>query len=326
VAYPYDFSKPNKILQRYSLLTLGYSLFSPDDFEDDEEDEDVPFGSPPIISSQFEDECEWDGVTCNSTTLLIDTVNWSDEDLTGTIPDEVGLLAPSLKRLDLAENQIVGTLPDGLYRLTKLEHLYLHQNQLSGNISESISNLNGLLSFYAGNNNLSGRFPKGLGSPTLGGDNVRPLRYISLHRNQLTGSIPADLNLRALFYLDLSSNRLTGTFPADWVESIDSMNRLRHLYLDNNLLTGELPSNLQSIGNGRLESLLINDNQFVGEVPGGYEIRNHLQQVEVQNNLFNRIDDDYCSMAVFVAGELVNFRADCEVCDCQYFCGSDQCY
>jgi len=38
------------------------------------------------------------------------------------------------------------------------------------------------------------------------------------------------------------------------------------------------------------------------------------------------MDADICSLFVWTGGEMVNFRADCEICTCQFFCGNDQCY
>jgi len=117
----------------------------------------------------------------------------------------------------------------------------------------------------------------------------------------------------------------TGTIPEDWVEGSGSMISLRSLYLDGNRLSGSLPEKFGSIGRGRLNQMILRDNQFTGEVPGG-QTGNFLLAVEFQNNNFTGIDDSICRQAVWNGGELVTLRSDCEACTCQYFCGESECY
>jgi len=166
----------------------------------------------------------------------------------------------------------------------------------------------------------------GLGSPKPGGASARPLRSLSLHQNQLTGPLPTNLNWRHMWYLDLSNNQLAGTFPDDWVNGNSKMLALRHLYLDDNLFYGTLPTNTMTIGMGRLEQLLIGSNQFSGTMPGNYQYLNWLQQLEIQHNNFTFLTPDTCQLSVWLSGEMVNFRADCKICSCPFFCSPSKCY
>ena len=75
----------------------------------------------------------------------------------------------------------------------------------------------------------------------------------------------------------------------------------------------------------RLEQFLVSDNQFRGVVPSGWNNR-FMQQMELQNNQFTSLGSDTCELIVYDGGELVNFRADCEICDCDMWCGSNFCY
>ena len=111
----------------------------------------------------------------------------------------------------------------------------------------------------------------------------------------------------------------------EWVGSAP-LTRLRTLYLDNNALTGTLPTDFQSLGSGRIEQLLLSDNYLTGTIPGNYQIRNFVQQMEYQHNNFTVLTDDICDLIVFSQGELVNFRTDCDVCTCQFLCGTGECY
>jgi hypothetical protein len=67
--------------------------------------------------------CGWNGIRCayNSTTNIthVTEIILPMRGLTGPIPKEIGFL-PYLTKLDLADNEIVGTIPDEIYGLTNL--------------------------------------------------------------------------------------------------------------------------------------------------------------------------------------------------------------
>ena len=321
--YNNDNENDSKLVQSYAIAALdavwgaGFTTTS------------SATGTTTLLDSNTNDECNWEGIVCNAGTGMVQEIVWINQGLTGPLAvPELGLLSSSaLVRLDLAENSLSGPLPDALYDLTTLEYLYLFDNQLTGTLSERLSQLVSLKHLFLGDNDLSGPLPQGLGSPGSGGANVRPLSWISLYRNNFSGSIPANMNLRSLFYLDLGYNDLTGGIPLDWTESRDIPNALRHLYLNNNRLSGTLPFDLiATIGNGRLEMLILHDNLFQGEIPGQYSVINHMDIVEVYNNDFDSMDRRLCDMLVFMMGEMVSLKADCDVCECNFFCGSDECY
>ncbi|MBT8363225.1 MAG: hypothetical protein KJP23_00870 [Deltaproteobacteria bacterium] len=82
---------------------------------------------------------------------------------------------------------------------------------------------------------------------------------ITLDSNQLTGSIPAELedlsNLRELY---LNSNQLTGGIPSE----LGNLYSLIHLILDHNRLTGTIPSQLEEWGSGRSTARLALGGEF----------------------------------------------------------------
>lgn len=149
---------------------------------------------------------------------------------------------------------------------------------------------------------------------------------ISLSDNNIGGSFPENMNLRHLWYLDVAFNRMNGSIPEDWSLGNNTFSQLHHLYLHHNRFSSTLPFSFSELGNGRMEQLLISDNNFSGTVPGYYRIRNYMQQLELQNNNFTSLTGDICGLIVFFGGEMVNMRADCEICTCPYFCGSGECY
>lgn len=129
--------------------------------------------------------------------------------------------------------------------------------------------------------------------------------------------------------MDLSHNRFSGTLPKEWANEAYGLTEIRLLYLENNEFSGEIPSNWPRIGNGRVEILHMGNNQLTGTVPGGYNPRTFLQSLEVQGNqLSGSIPNDICSLIVFFPpeGELVNLRADCDICTCDFSsCDPNEC-
>ena len=82
-----------------------------------------------------------------------DSLNLSYNELTGSIPSEIGNLT-NLTYLNLEDNQLTGSIPPEIGNLTKLDEgfdwlfsnekggLFLSNNQLTGVIPESICNFN----------------------------------------------------------------------------------------------------------------------------------------------------------------------------------------
>eukprot|EP00752_Nemacystus_decipiens_P006258 g5643.t1 len=106
--------------------------------------------------------------------------------------------------LSLGSNNLRGTIPVALGRLTALQELHLYDNKLSGSI------------------------PKELGA-------LRELRGLLLHSNQLTGRIPPELGkLAALETLSLWNNRLCGRIPNE----LGALSKLQVLQLWDNMLSG----------------------------------------------------------------------------------------
>ena len=80
------------------------------------------------------------------------------EDLTGSIPPEIGCLT-NLTHLELNGNQLTGEIPSEIENLTNLEWLSLWNNQLSGEIPPEIGNLTNLTMLRLYTNQLTGGIP-----------------------------------------------------------------------------------------------------------------------------------------------------------------------
>lgn len=148
--------------------------------------------------------CSWYGITCENNHVV--KINLAKNNLKGTIPAKVAKLS-NLQQLILANNQLSGTIPAALADLSNLQFLFLDFNQLNGVIPAELGKLSNLQSLYLSENQLSGAIPPELGK-------LSKLQYLSLYNNQLSGAIPPELgNLSKLQNFSLSHNYLCGDIP-----------------------------------------------------------------------------------------------------------------
>lgn len=145
---------------------------------------------------------------------------------------------------------------------------------------------------------------------------LQKIGYFNVQRNQLTGTIPSNLRLRKLYYVDLGRNMLSGTVPDELGEQLV---RVRHLYLDHNQFSGTIPYWIMNAGDGHLRNLALNDNKFTGDLPGDHMEIRKMDQLTVQNNKLDGMSKNTCSMSVFVEGEMIEFKSDCDICRCSGF-------
>ena len=158
--------------------------------------------------------------------------------------------------LYLSSNNLTGSIPAELGDLTSMKgDLFLSSNNLTGNIPAELGNLVNLTRLSLNNNNLSGSIPTELGS-------LASLTYFNLQQNDLTGSIAAELgNLANLTGLDLRGNDLTGSIPAE----LSKLANLTGLWLSHNGLTGSIAAELGNLAN--LTSLDLRVNDLTGNIP-----------------------------------------------------------
>ncbi|KAK9222962.1 hypothetical protein WN944_011403 [Citrus x changshan-huyou] len=140
--------------------------------------------------------------------------------------------------IELQDQNLKGTVPPILKKLSSLAVMYLENNQLRGPIPSLVGSLE---FFSASEANISGTIPDFIGTDTF-----PQLSYLDLGNNNLQGTIPssfgmpfADIsNLSTLEDFSLGHNKLTGIFP---VSSFNNHPKLTTLNLTNNLLQGPTP-------------------------------------------------------------------------------------
>jgi len=135
-------------------------------------------------------------------------------------------------------------------------------------LGESLSSLMYLL---LNRNQLTGSIPAQLGD-------ITNLYRLELDYNQLTGSIPIQLgNPSTLRFINLASNQLSGTIPVEF----GSLSNLLTLNLARNQLTGPIPAVL---GNLPLTQLGLGSNQFTGSIPVELGNLSSLTSLSLDNN------------------------------------------
>ena len=134
-----------KLFQHFTKLTLWISLSN-------------------YIETPKGDECDWDFVKWK--VIEVTQLNLGQKKLSVTFPTSIIGPLESLKRLDPAENNIHGSIPEELYQLKKLNAIYLNENQFTDTLSESIGNMKELKYLYLGKNQFHGHIPQHLKETT----------------------------------------------------------------------------------------------------------------------------------------------------------------
>jgi hypothetical protein len=152
-------------------------------------------------------------------------------ELTGSLPPELGTLS-NLLNLWLLANKFSGAIPKEIGKLKNITSLLLTRNQLSGTIPIELRYMKNITDLCLDDNQLSGTIPAELSE-------LSNLEWLYLGYNQLTGPIPKELGkLSKLAYFTLSTNQLTGTIHPDLVPIFLNM---RYLDIMRNKFSGSLP-------------------------------------------------------------------------------------
>ncbi|HPT22690.1 MAG TPA: C10 family peptidase, partial [Bacteroidales bacterium] len=206
-----------------------------------------------------------------------------DNNLTGTIPPEIGKLT-GLTYINLASNNLTGSIPEQISLLTNLKDLTLSLNKLSGSLPEDLGKLTNLKLISLAINELSGTIPESIG-------NITGLAVLNLTKNKFTGSIPSSIcNLQSLTSLELSENLFSGPLP----EYIGNLSNLSFLNIEKNNFSGKLPAGIAELK--KLAGFFLADNKFEGSIPGGIGNMTLLNSLMLDNNLFQSLPEEIGSL------------------------------
>jgi Leucine-rich repeat (LRR) protein len=198
--------------------------------------------------------------------------------------------------LSLKHNDLSGTIPEALVRLSKLDYLDLKFNQLTGTIPEFLGDLLLLEVLGLSKNSLEGTLPAVLGTlplitlaiddNMLTGDltflgSISTLAYLYAEDNDFGGSLDQGFfsDLQGLIETDLSGNQLeAASFPLE----IFSLPRLRVLDLSANEIVGSLPEEVPS--NTVLEYLNLRLNSISSSIPDSISNLAALTHLDLEAN------------------------------------------
>jgi Leucine-rich repeat (LRR) protein len=160
-----------------------------------------------------------------------------------------------LQLLDLADNNLTGSIPTGFGNMTSMMHQNKEQFITSVDKSAAYPYFIRIHVNWKGHDDIFQR-------------EVALVTGIDLSTNFLSGEIPTELsNLQVLKFLNLSRNHLSGGIPKD----IGNLTFLESLDLSVNQLSGPIPSSITNLMS--LSSLNLSSNNLSGEIPKGNQLQ-----------------------------------------------------
>lgn len=214
--------------------------------------------------------------------------------LGGRVPDSIGRLGVNFSVLLLQENQIFGSIPPSLAKLTKFAVLNLTSNLLNGTIPAEISKLSKLEQLFLSHNLITSDIPEALGE-------LRHLGLLDLSYNQLSGEIPESIgNLTQLNYLFLNNNLLSGTIPS----TLGKCTGIQKLDLSFNMLSGIIPRDILGLQEIRI-FINLSHNNLQGTLPIELSKLKNVQEMDLSSN--NLTGSIFPQISSCIALRLINF-------------------
>ncbi|VFQ74366.1 unnamed protein product [Cuscuta campestris] len=240
------------------------------------------------------DPCKWSHVVCSGD-KRVTRIQIGHQNLQGTLPPELSRLT-QLDRLEVQGNNISGPLPS-LNGLSSLQVLMLSNNHFTSIPDDFFAGLSSLQSVEIDNNPLATwQIPDSL-------RNASTLQNFSANSVNLMGRIPGFFNpdgFPGLANLHLALNNLEGELPSGFsgmsieslwlngqklgggIDVLQNMTMLKEVWLHSNEFSGPLPD---FSGLKALQVLSLRDNSLTGPVPLSLVNLDSLRVVNVTNNL-----------------------------------------
>ncbi|KAL6853554.1 hypothetical protein ACP4OV_019583 [Aristida adscensionis] len=177
------------------------------------------------------------------------------------------------------ENRLTGPISESLFNANmSLIHVFFDNNKFTGPIPESLGLVQTLQNIRLDQNQFSGPVPNSIGNLK----NLTGLCCRVLANNLLNGTVPDLSNATQLNYVDLSNNNFSSSPAPGWLSTLTSLNTL---FLDNDGLTGTLPSALFSFP--QLQQVSLANNALGGTLDMTSNVSSQLRFVNLTNNQIN---------------------------------------
>ncbi|XP_059302784.1 receptor-like protein EIX1 [Lycium ferocissimum] len=237
-----------------------------------------------ISRNQFSGEISQlvDGfLRCNTSKL--GKLNLAYNEIGGSLPSSIGSLK-HLKRIKLSGISLVGTIPDSIGNLSLLEELSLSDNYMSGHIPATLGKLSKLVDIDIGSNSWSGVITEAHFT------NLTNLKMLSINTILLPPSPSLVVNISAgwvppfsLTQLFLAQCRVGPKFPT-WIRNQNELELLAFILTE---ISDTVPDWF-SIMATQLRRLYFRNNKMKGPIPFDIgEKHPHLTEFDLSYNSFN---------------------------------------
>lgn len=218
----------------------------------------------------------WFGVKESGSRVV--KVNLFNNNLVGTLPAEIGDLS-AVTRFELSTNSVSGSIPTEIGLMISLDSLGMSSNPISGSIPESLYDLTSLVRLSISQAQLTGSI-----SPNI--QKLTNLKHIALWGNPMNGDIPAEFwNMTAMVNIYIGTSDLSGIIPAQ----IANMSNLKEFWIDNCNISSSIPAEVGELT--ALELFHVGNTQLSGAIPSEMTNLVNLTSLELDKNQFTNLPD-----------------------------------
>ncbi|XP_048326742.2 putative receptor-like protein kinase At3g47110 [Ziziphus jujuba] len=210
----------------------------------------------------------------------LSTLSLTGNQFHGTLPPNIGLKLPNLQQFAIGGNEFSETIPESFSNASQLQILDIAENDFVGEVPASLGNLPDLWWLGLSNNNLGNNYSSHSLDFITYLTNCSNLEILDLSLNNFGGVLPKSVaNLSTqLNKLYLGVNKVYGYIP----ETLENLNNLIVLGLQDNLFTGVIPTSLGKLQN--LQILGLEWNKLSGKIPTSIGNLTQMFQLYLGNN------------------------------------------